>query len=153
MSDLTVRELPDVAMAMHSLIDFWFGAPDPENPLAGAAAHGEALLSSPASLLSPTVGEDPLPWAQAYSLGGPGDQIETTATVDVHFFADTYGVASYLARRFDARFMGYPHRVSSNGRSVLFDRVDQVSAPVEVPWDEAASVRRFQATYTLSIRR
>jgi hypothetical protein len=144
--------MPDPVVALHALCDFWFGAPDPENPVAGAAVHGEPLLAAPTSLYSPTEGEDPLPWAQIYAVGGSGGPLENDTTVDVQFFASKYGDASLLARRFDARIMGYPHRVSSNGRSVLFDRVETVSTPVEIDWDQGAT-RRFQATYSLSIRR
>jgi hypothetical protein len=147
-----LREMPDASKAVRDLIDFWFGADVPANPQAGAAAHAEPALAAPASVDSPTTGEDPLPWAQAYVFGGGGGQVESDFTADVAFFAPTYGAASLLARRFEARFMGYPHRVSSNGRSVLFDSVEQISVPAEVPWG-VEGVRRFQATYSFSIRR
>lgn len=147
-----LREMPDASKAIRDLIDFWFGAPT-DNPLAGAAVHGEPALGAPASVDAPTTGEDPLPWAQAYVYGGGGGPLEADFTADVAFFAPTYGAASLLARRFEARIMGYPVRVSSSGRSVLFDSVSEVSVPAEVPWDAESKVRRFQATYSFSIRR
>lgn len=106
-----------------------------------------------ADMMAPTPGVDPLPAVQAYFYDGNADQLGGEAICDVHFFAETYAQASSLAREFDAKFMGYPHRVSSNGSAVLFDQVGTVSIPTEIPWLEDNSIRRFQATYSVSFRR
>jgi hypothetical protein len=106
-----------------------------------------------ASVEAPTPGDTPLPAAQAYTVDGAADVTSGYAVVDVHFFADDYLQASQLARTFDSKMMGYPHVVSSNGRSVLFDRVECIGLPTEIPWTEDNSVRRFRSTYSISFRR
>lgn len=108
---------------------------------------------SDASISAPTPGESPLPAVQAYTYDGDADQTSGIFVADVHFFAATYAEASRLARTFDSRMMRYPHRVSSNGDSVLLDSVGTVSIPTEVPWVDDNSIRRFQATYSVSFRR
>lgn len=133
-----IRPLPDVTVAMLDLVD---------------TLMSDEVELTPARTKAPTPGTSPLPAAQAYSYDGDSDQTSGVAVVDVHFFARTYDEASHLARTFDARAMQYPHRVSSNGRSVLFDRVGTVSIPNEVPWIDDESIRRFQATYSVSFRR
>jgi hypothetical protein len=141
------REFADYSVALLDLIDSWFFGE-------GAEIHAEAEILTPASINAPTPGEGiVLPAAQAYVYGGDGDQLQIEPVADVAFFAADYNVASLLARRFAARFVGYSHRVSSNGRSVLFDSVSVVTLPAEVPWVDDDSVRRFMATYSFSIRR
>lgn len=141
------QEFPDFSVALLDLIDSWFLG-------AGAELHSEAALVTGSSLNAPTPGDDiVLPAAQAYVVGGDGDELQSDFTADVAFFDKDYNVASLFARRFHARFVGYSHRVSSNGRSVLFDRVSVVTLPAEVPWLEDDSVRRFMATYSFSARR
>jgi hypothetical protein len=94
-----------------------------------------------------------LPAAQVYQADGAADQTGGYAVIDVHSFARTYGDTSALARSLDATLMGYPHVVSSNGSAVLFDRVECLSIPSEIPWLEDNSIRRFRATYSVSFRR
>lgn len=108
---------------------------------------------APASISAPTPGEGPLPAVQAYTYDGDADQTGGTFVCDVHFFATTYAEASRLARTFDSRIMRYPHRVGSGVASVLLDSVGTVSIPTEVPWVDDNSIRRFQATYSVSFRR
>src|SRR6478735_6326570 len=91
----------------------------------------------------------PSPDATAWQAG----QTEGYAVVDVHFFHPDYATAMNLAIDFDAAAMGYPHVVSSNGRAVLFDRVECLSLPAEIPWLDDRSVRRIRATYSVSFRR
>lgn len=143
-------EFPDFTVAVLDLIDSWFGP----GTGVGAELHGEPLVPEGASTRMPTPGgDDALPWATAYVFGGDGDALQSNPVLDVHFFAGDYATASLLARRFHARFMQYPHRVSSSGRSVLFDRVEVGVLPAEVEYVEDDSIRRFQATYSFSIRR
>lgn len=105
------------------------------------------------SVKAPTPGSSPLPAGQAYVWDGNADLTEGDFLVDVAFFAKTYAEASRLSRNFDSRFMGYPHRVSSGDSTVLLDRVSTNVIPNEVPFTEDDSVRRFQATYSVSFRR
>ena len=137
MSNPDIKMLPDVDLAVLSLGDAWLGT----------------QLAAAASWRTPTPDSDPLPWMQAYTFDGEADQLSGEATLDVHFFATTYAQASLLARTFDARFMGYPHVVGSPGSAVLLDRVRTLSVPTEVEWLTDNSVRRFQATYSVSFRR
>lgn len=114
---------------------------------------GGLLSGNGASTEAPTPGSTALPAAQAYMYDGQAGPTDGYAVVDAHFFATTYGEASNLARTFDAKMMGYPHVVSSSGRTVLFDRVECLSLPTEIPWTDDNSVRRFRATYSVSFRR
>jgi len=132
------KELPDYAAATIQIIAEW--AVD-ENAVAKV------------SVKAPTPGSSPLPWAQAYVFDGSASETEGDFVVDVAFYAASYAEASRLSRRFDQRFMGYPHRVSSDGRAVLLDRVTTNVIPNEVPFTDDDSVRRFQATYSVSFRR
>jgi hypothetical protein len=136
MSDIAV--IPDHGEVMRMLVDALMADMD---------GVGEANVAAP------TPGESPLPAAQAYVFDGAADQTEGTFVVDVAFYASSYSVASRLSRTFDARFMGYPHRVSSGDSTVLLDRVETNVIPNEVPFTEDDSVRRFQATYSVSFRR
>jgi hypothetical protein len=106
-----------------------------------------------ASVKAPTPGVSPLPACQAYVFDGSASDTEGDFIVDIAFFAKTYAEASSLSRTCDQRFMGYPHRVSSDGRTVLLDRVTTNVIPNEVPFTDDDSVRRFQATYSVSFRR
>jgi hypothetical protein len=136
MSD--VKVLPDHSKVMRTLID--------------TLMSDETALSN-ATVKAPTPGDSPLPAAQAYVWDGSAGQTEGDFVVDVAFFATTYGEASRLSRTFDARLMGYPHRVSSGDSTVLLDRVTTNVIPNEVPFTDDDSVRRFQATYSVSFRR
>jgi len=136
MSDIAV--LPDHSKAMRDLIDVLMAD---EGPLTAA------------SVKAPTPGSTPLPACQAYVWDGSADLTSGDFIVDVAFFATTYAEASRLSRKFDARFVRYPHRVSSGDSTVLLDRVTTNVIPNEVPFTEDDSVRRFQATYSVSFRR
>jgi len=135
--------LHDWTVAFLDLIDEWNdGLPTAEK------------LAAPASSEAPDPGASPpLPAAQAYMFDGAAGQLDGYAVVDVHFFARKYLDASRLARSFEQRMMQYPLRVSSNGSSVLFDQVETISLPTEIPWVEDNSIRRIQATYSVSFRR
>lgn len=95
-----------------------------------------------------------LPFAHAFHWQGGSNRLEGTIIVDLSVFADDYSEASLLARRIESKLLGYPFRVSSGGRSVLIDSVRVAVPTVEVPWLEGTStIRRFQGTYELSVRR
>jgi hypothetical protein len=136
MSDIAV--IPDHSAAVRQLITNW--------------AVGENAVAK-VSVKAPTPGASALPACQAYVWEGTADETEGDFLVDIAFYAATYGDASRLSRGFDAYFMGYPHRVSSAGSAVLLDRDTTNVIPNEVPFTEDDSVRRFQATYSVSFRR
>jgi hypothetical protein len=114
---------------------------------------GPMLAGGASSLEAPTPGSTPLPALQIFLVDGSADQTSGYAVVDVHAFANDYLEASALARTFDSKVMGYPHLVSSNGSAVLFDQVECLSIPAEIPWLDDNSVRRIKSTYTVSFRR
>ena len=104
-------------------------------------------------MFKPRTGSSPLPWAQAFLWDGTASDWDGEFLIDIAFYAKTYAEASRLSRTFDARFMGYPHRVSSDGSAVLLDRVTTNVIPNEVPFTDDDSVRCFRATYSVSFRR
>ena len=110
-------------------------------------------LGGPATMQTPLAGSTPLPHVQAYGFGGSRTRLEDHPAIEVQVFAADYDTAADLAERIDTGLMGYPLRVESSGRSVVLDSVNVISPPVEVPWDTEGTIRRFQATYSLSIRR
>ena len=107
----------------------------------------------PASWAAPMPGKDSIPAAQAYIIDGASDALSGDVLIDVCFFADTYRGAREPSRSFDAVLMGYPLVVSSGGSTVLFDSVESLSIPKEVPWVDDLSIRRFLATYRVTYRR
>lgn len=111
-------------------------------------------LGGMASSSSPMAGVTPLPHAQAYGLGGDRDILSDHPTIEIQVFAATYLAAGNLAERIDVKLLALGgHRFISNGQPILFDHVEVVSPPIEIPWDSENSIRRFQASYSVSIRR
>lgn len=103
---------------------------------------------------APLVGVTPLPHVQAYGFAGSRDELEDRPTIEVQVFAASYMVAGNLAEAIDAKLLTPGgHRIASNGGFVLFDQVLSITSPVEVPWDAEGVIRRFQASYSVSIRR
>ena len=94
-----------------------------------------------------------LPFVLVNHWGGDTDRFGQTPDIDVSVFASRYPAARDLARRIEAALLGYPFRVSSSGRSVLVDKVEASVPTVEVEWQKDSTIRRFQGTYSLSIRR
>lgn len=136
------RPLPDMTMAVMDLLDAWNATLPELQRFAGQAR------STP-----PTPGTTTLPAAVVHAVDGAATRLDGYAVLDVSFFALKYADAWRLARDFDHHLMQYPHRVSSAGSSVLLDMVETISIPTEVPWLEDNSIRRFQATYSVSFRR
>lgn len=132
-----LRTYPQAPIVLLDWIDLIFGAE----------------LGGPASMQSPLAGTTPLPHVQVYGFGGERERLNDYPTLDVAVFAADYATAANLAERIDTRLLGYPIVVESSGRSVVLDSVEVVSLPVEVPWDPEGTIRRFQATYSISIRR
>lgn len=94
-----------------------------------------------------------LPFVLVNHWGGDTDRFGQAADVDFSVFADRYTKARDIARLIEARALGYPFRVSSGGRSVLVDKVEVPSPAVEIEWLKDSTIRRFQGTLSLSIRR
>lgn len=114
----------------------------------------DGLLDTNVSTDLPAVGlVGHLPFVLVNNWGGDTDRFGQVADVDYSVFADRYPAARDLARLIEARALGYPFRVSSGGRSVLVDKVEVASPAVEVEWLKDSTIRRFQGTLSLSIRR
>mgnify|MGYP003297331600 CR=1 FL=1 len=96
---------------------------------------------------------DRLPYVLVGHWGGESDRFGMRPDVDLSVFDNRYPKARDLARLIEARLLGYPFRVSSGGRSVLVDKVEAPVPTVEVEWQKDSTIRRFQGTYSLSIRR
>ena len=129
--------LPDNVSAMLALLDEKTTVPE---------ANIRVSAPTPGATAS-------LPAIQVFQVDGESDQLDGYSVIDIHTFDRSYLDTSNLALDVDAIVMGYPHLVSSNGRSVLFDRVECLSIPSEIPWLEDNSIRRFRATYSVSFRR
>lgn len=80
-------------------------------------------------------------------------RLEANVVVDIETIASTYVKAEGLANDVDEILMGYPLSVSSGGRVVLVDRVDVLSSPAELDLEGESKIRRFLATYQLTVRR
>lgn len=96
--------------------------------------------------------EESLPFLRAEIIGGSGGRLQRASLVDVEHFADTYRGAKMQAEAFSAYLLGYPRSVSVDERLVVLDMVVETRPPVEMPWDDS-SIRRFAATYQISVRR
>lgn len=140
-----LKPFPDSTLLALDLVDLLLGD---EDALPGA----ESDLPTADELVDPADGR-PKTYAQAFAWGGDQERLNNYPTIDVSFFAHSYVEASRLATKFETALMEYPHRVESSGRTVVVDSVEVVTPTVEVPWLEESTTRRFQGTYTLSVRR
>ena len=96
---------------------------------------------------------DPLPFCRVSVVDAGASQLNAYPTIDFEWIGKTYKGPEMLAREFDSWLMEYPRSVTSDGRVVLLDAVESISAPVELDLDEEAPPYRFLSTYQLSIRR
>lgn len=133
MTDIAIA--PDIDRAVRDLVPTLVDVP-----------AGQVRREAPTPGTDPA---DPLPAVQVYAFDGDSDQLGGYAVLDVHVYAATYAQASLLARTLDAKLLLYPHRVGN----VLLDTVTTVSSPKEIEFVTDNSIRRFQATYTVSYRR
>lgn len=146
MSDLAYPDLRIPADPAWVLLDFaleYFG-PD----AGGKVTQANRGTKVPATGLSTR-----LPFIHAFHWDGDSDRFGTRPIVDLSTFAGTYSESRLTALGIETKLLGYPFRVNSGGRSVLVDRVEAVSPAVEVEWQQDSSIRRFQGTYQLSLRR
>lgn len=93
-----------------------------------------------------------LPFLRVVRFGGGDDRFTDSARIDIDAFEETRPVARLLAETVRQRLLSYPHVVSSDGLTIVIDRVDTLTGPQEVPWGNPG-LRRFTASYTLSARR
>lgn len=85
------------------------------------------------------------PYGRVRRAGGADtDPYTDRARVVVDVFALTYAEGSALAEGARQALRAAPDPL---------DRVDTVTAPVEVPWADSSPVRRWTATYGVSLRR
>lgn len=106
------------------------------------AGYGTVAVQTTATL------EDNLPFITVQRGGGRDNFFTDTASVTIQVFSSTYsGMA--IAETIRQFLTDGPH-VSSIG---VIDRVTTDSGPIEVPWTDQSTVRRFTATYRLRVRR
>jgi hypothetical protein len=84
--------------------------------------------------------------------GGRSNQLEGDFVFDIETFSTKYAVAYSAAQDIEALLLRYPHVVRLDDRQVVFDSVDQNTAPHEIFWDDD-SVHRLLATYVITARR
>lgn len=104
-------------------------------------------LATVGTVTPPNLGAS-LPFVRIVRIGGAGTRFIDTARIDVDAFAATRSSAYSLAESCRQRLINVPHVVAA-GR---IDSVITDSGPHEIPWGDPA-VRRFTASYTLTVRR
>lgn len=110
--------------------------------LLNGMATGGAGIETPANL------QDRLPFIRIRNLGGPNDGITTYPTVDIDVFSSTRDTGYGLAEDIHQLLLTQHNRTASG----QIDFVETEVSPVEMPWADD-NVRRFFATYRLSLRR
>jgi hypothetical protein len=120
---------PDVQRALATLLE----------PLAGGEAH--TGIETPAGL------QEVLPFIRVTRGGGPSDNVNDYARVDIDVFHSTYAESEPLAERVRQFLTGQKHRLGA----VVIDRIECPNTPAELPW--APGIRRMGATYTVVSRR
>ena len=93
-----------------------------------------------------------LPLLVVGRLGGVTGRLEDFPILDVDTFHSTRAAAISLDARISAAFLGYPHVVGLDTRTVVLDQVTQSRGQVPVPWEDS-NVRRIASTYQFSVRR
>lgn len=96
---------------------------------------------------------NPLPRYIVRVVDPQAGRLEANVVVDIEALAKSYGDAERLANDVDEILMGYPLSTSSGGRVVLVDRVEVLSSPAELDLEGESQIRRFLATYQLTVRR
>jgi hypothetical protein len=91
-------------------------------------------------------------YLRAEIIGGSGGRLNRVSLVDIEHFAGLYSAGKMQAEAFSAYLLGYPRSVKVGERLVVLDEVVETRPPVELPWDDSP-IRRFAATYQISVRR
>lgn len=123
----TLMRFPDVARVL-------------ADDLEALAGVGHTGGETPVDLLSK------LPFVRVLRVGGFSDAFNDHPTVDIDVYAATYTAAELLAERIRQRIVGPPPAVG------VLDRARCDVSPFEAPWPDE-TVRRFNATYSLTTRR
>jgi hypothetical protein len=121
--------------------------PDVQKVIADSLVAAGLVAAGHAGAQTPTDLQEQLPFIRVIRLGGGSDRLSDVPSVDVDVFAGLYTTAELLAEQVREFLVGPPpptHRL---------DRVECLSGPRELPWDDDGVVRRFGATYQLSARR
>ena len=101
---------------------------------------------------------DAFPYCRIERIGGSSERWNDYPLVDVEWFARPTGElgarpeAKRLSGRSASILLGYPRSVTVNSQQVVLDRAYQTRSPIALPWEDQY-VRRFGATYQLSVRR
>lgn len=105
---------------------------------------GETGTLTPANL------QDVMPFIRVQRVAGADDKVTDRATVAIDSFAATRPAAVALAEAVRQRLISHPNPVPGVG---TLDFAVTVTGPNELPWADTQSIRRFTATYRLSVRR
>jgi len=94
-----------------------------------------------------------LPYVRVDRVGGRQEKLLETPVLDLDVFHSSRPLAVSLSETISTFLLGYPHAVVlPGGRKVILDIIEQVSPPVEVPWDDS-NIRRFLSSYQITVRR
>lgn len=85
-------------------------------------------------------------------IGGSRTRLNDYPTVDVEVFAPGRAAARSLSESIDALILGYPHGVTVGSEKVVIDAAASLRTPTLLPWEDSR-VKRYGATYQLSVRR
>lgn len=122
--------------------------PDVQKAIAEAlVTAGLVVDAEHAGSQTPTDLQDRLPYIRIWRIaGGSGGWLNDQASIDIDVFTDRYTTAELLAEQVRELLVGPP-------APYRLDRVECLSGPRELPWDENGVVRRWGATYQVVSRR
>lgn len=107
------------------------------------------LASGGAGTVTPPDLQDSMPFLRIKRFGGTDDLWTDAALVSVDAFASTRTAAFDLAESVRQRLLTFPH-VTAEG---TIDRTTTATGPNEVGWSDDQTVRRFTASYRVTVRR
>jgi hypothetical protein len=123
--------------------------PDVQRVIAAALVDGGLVADADhTGSETPTDLQDRLPFIRVWRIaGGSSGWLNDQASIDIDVFTDRYTTAELLAERVREFLVGPPAPAHQ------LDRVECLSGPRELPWDENGVVRRWGATYQVIARR
>jgi len=107
------------------------------------------LADGGAGTVTPNDLQDVMPYLRVKRFGGLDDLWTDAALVSVDAFAGDRTTAHTLAEAVRQRLLTFPHTLDG----ATIDRVTTTAGPSEVAWSDDQSVRRFTATYRVTVRR
>lgn len=124
--------------------------PDIERVLVVLLGAIEGVAGAGAVTPSNLGADDSMPFIRVQRTGGGDDLITDSAKVSIDAFGATRDDAYSLAEQIRQILLKNP--IVANG--YVIDHVATGVGPTDIPWGaDASNVRRFNASYTLSVRR